>query len=266
MLDQAFEKCSNAPICQFQRFRNVVLVCFRRHTPYYTHPDIRIYELNRRLQQRTEVGSPFAWLVEIFVAATAFPSHLILWYCLCLRHGGLSLDDRVEHANNHSPSLVVLHLSALRNLNWKEERLCFKQCEALTLNIYLFLRLWALEHDFQSSQFEPVLEEEHLCVVHLLFNAISSHNKFPRKWNLLLIAVWRKTVIVIVSVVGVCRLVVLCYWCEEWIMRINRRIPSWQVHYKRVLFLSFDLFLLILLPFSRTVDFLNPFWQRKTHY
>ena len=27
----------------------------RRHTPYYTHPDIRIYELNKRLQHRTEV-------------------------------------------------------------------------------------------------------------------------------------------------------------------------------------------------------------------
>lgn len=28
---------------------------FRRHTPYYTHPDVRIYELNRRLQHRIEV-------------------------------------------------------------------------------------------------------------------------------------------------------------------------------------------------------------------
>ena len=29
---------------------------FRRHTPYYTHPDVRIYELNRRLQHRIEVS------------------------------------------------------------------------------------------------------------------------------------------------------------------------------------------------------------------
>lgn len=28
---------------------------FRRRTPYYTHPDVRIYELNRRLQHRLEV-------------------------------------------------------------------------------------------------------------------------------------------------------------------------------------------------------------------
>ena len=27
----------------------------RRHTPYYTHPDVRIHELNRRLQHRIEV-------------------------------------------------------------------------------------------------------------------------------------------------------------------------------------------------------------------
>jgi len=27
----------------------------RRHTPYFGQPDYRIYELNKRLQQRTEV-------------------------------------------------------------------------------------------------------------------------------------------------------------------------------------------------------------------
>ncbi|XP_031568828.1 LIM domain-binding protein 2-like isoform X2 [Actinia tenebrosa] len=32
-----------------------------RHTPYYTHPDIRIYELNRRLQQRTEESDNLWW-------------------------------------------------------------------------------------------------------------------------------------------------------------------------------------------------------------
>ncbi len=28
---------------------------FRRHTPYFGQPDYRIYEMNKRLQQRTEV-------------------------------------------------------------------------------------------------------------------------------------------------------------------------------------------------------------------
>ncbi|KAK3750983.1 hypothetical protein QZH41_009137 [Actinostola sp. cb2023] len=35
-----------------------------RHTPYYTHPDIRIYELNRRLQQRTEVCTEGRLILE----------------------------------------------------------------------------------------------------------------------------------------------------------------------------------------------------------
>ena len=30
---------------------------YRRHTPYMGQPDIRIHELNKRLQQRSEVSS-----------------------------------------------------------------------------------------------------------------------------------------------------------------------------------------------------------------
>lgn len=29
---------------------------FRRHTPYFGQPDFRIYEMNKRLQTRTEVS------------------------------------------------------------------------------------------------------------------------------------------------------------------------------------------------------------------
>lgn len=29
---------------------------FRRHTPYFGQPDYRVYELNKRLQQRSEVS------------------------------------------------------------------------------------------------------------------------------------------------------------------------------------------------------------------
>lgn len=31
----------------------------RRHTPYFGQPDYRVYELNKRLQQRTEVSCRF---------------------------------------------------------------------------------------------------------------------------------------------------------------------------------------------------------------
>jgi hypothetical protein len=36
----------------------------RRHTPYFGQPDYRMYELNKRLQQRTEVGAHCICLVD----------------------------------------------------------------------------------------------------------------------------------------------------------------------------------------------------------
>ena len=38
---------------------------FRRRTPYYTHPDIRIYELNRRLQHRLEVCASLLLILTV---------------------------------------------------------------------------------------------------------------------------------------------------------------------------------------------------------
>lgn len=39
---------------------------FRRHTPYFGQPDYRIYEMNKRLQQRTEV-SKYLQLILLFI-------------------------------------------------------------------------------------------------------------------------------------------------------------------------------------------------------
>ncbi|ENN80209.1 hypothetical protein YQE_03361, partial [Dendroctonus ponderosae] len=53
----------------------------RRHTPYFGQPDYRIYELNRRLQQRTEESDNLWW--DAF--ATEFfedDSSLTLAFCL----------------------------------------------------------------------------------------------------------------------------------------------------------------------------------------
>lgn len=39
-----------------EKVHSSIFLCdFRRHTPYYTHPEFRIHELNRRLQHRIEV-------------------------------------------------------------------------------------------------------------------------------------------------------------------------------------------------------------------
>lgn len=38
-------------------YSNLMSALYRRHTPYMGQPDYRIHELNKRLQQRSEVGS-----------------------------------------------------------------------------------------------------------------------------------------------------------------------------------------------------------------
>lgn len=43
-----------------------LFISSRRHTPYYTHPDWKIYELNRRLQQRAEVCIPWKKMLYSF--------------------------------------------------------------------------------------------------------------------------------------------------------------------------------------------------------
>jgi len=55
-----------------------------RHTPYYTHPDIRIYELNKRLQQRSEESDNLWWdaLVTEF-----FEDDATLTLAFCLEDG-----------------------------------------------------------------------------------------------------------------------------------------------------------------------------------
>ncbi|EDO27910.1 predicted protein [Nematostella vectensis] len=57
---------------------------FRRHTPYYTHPDVRIYELNRRLQQRTEESDNLWW--DSFVTEF-FEEDATLTLNFCLEDG-----------------------------------------------------------------------------------------------------------------------------------------------------------------------------------
>lgn len=68
-------------------------MCHRRHTPYYTNPDIRVYELNRRLQQRTEVGRSFACWEEIFVACNHSFEAFAAWAVFCLCLDGQSSED-----------------------------------------------------------------------------------------------------------------------------------------------------------------------------
>ncbi|XP_048584666.1 LIM domain-binding protein 2 isoform X4 [Nematostella vectensis] len=55
-----------------------------RHTPYYTHPDVRIYELNRRLQQRTEESDNLWW--DSFVTEF-FEEDATLTLNFCLEDG-----------------------------------------------------------------------------------------------------------------------------------------------------------------------------------
>ncbi|XP_068709114.1 LIM domain-binding protein 2-like isoform X8 [Montipora capricornis] len=55
-----------------------------RHTPYYTHPDVRIYELNRRLQHRIEDADNVWW--DTF-AAEFFDDDATLTLSFCLEDG-----------------------------------------------------------------------------------------------------------------------------------------------------------------------------------
>ncbi|XP_074615293.1 LIM domain-binding protein 2-like isoform X2 [Acropora palmata] len=55
-----------------------------RHTPYYTHPDVRIYELNRRLQHRIEDADNVWW--DAF-AAEFFDDDATLTLSFCLEDG-----------------------------------------------------------------------------------------------------------------------------------------------------------------------------------
>lgn len=55
-----------------------------RHTPYYTHPDVRIYELNRRLQHRIEDADNVWW--DAF-ASEFFDDDATLTLSFCLEDG-----------------------------------------------------------------------------------------------------------------------------------------------------------------------------------
>lgn len=55
-----------------------------RHTPYYTHPDVRIYELNRRLQHRIEDADNVWW--DAF-ATEFFDDDATMTLSFCLEDG-----------------------------------------------------------------------------------------------------------------------------------------------------------------------------------
>uniref|UniRef100_T1IZ74 LIM interaction domain-containing protein n=1 Tax=Strigamia maritima TaxID=126957 RepID=T1IZ74_STRMM len=57
---------------------------FRRHTPYFGQPDYRIYELNKRLQQRTEESDNLWW--DAF-ATEFFEDDATLTLTFCLEDG-----------------------------------------------------------------------------------------------------------------------------------------------------------------------------------
>ncbi|XP_056648636.1 LIM domain-binding protein 2 isoform X2 [Diorhabda carinulata] len=54
----------------------------RRHTPYFGQPDYRIYELNKRLQQRTEVDSDNLWWDAFATEFFEDDASLTLAFCL----------------------------------------------------------------------------------------------------------------------------------------------------------------------------------------
>jgi hypothetical protein len=54
-------------LCFFNLFGRSLPVP-RRHTPYFGQPDYRIYELNKRLQQRTEVRNNCICLIDINIS------------------------------------------------------------------------------------------------------------------------------------------------------------------------------------------------------
>nr|XP_032808265.1 LIM domain-binding protein 2-like isoform X14 [Petromyzon marinus] len=57
---------------------------YRRHTPYVTQPDYRIYELNKRLQARTEESDNLWW--DAF-ATEFFEDDATMTLCFCLEDG-----------------------------------------------------------------------------------------------------------------------------------------------------------------------------------
>ncbi|XP_069953571.1 LIM domain-binding protein 2-like isoform X5 [Cherax quadricarinatus] len=58
--------------------------CFRRHTPYFGQPDYRLYELNKRLQQRSEESDNLWW--DAF-ATEFFEDDATLTLTFCLEDG-----------------------------------------------------------------------------------------------------------------------------------------------------------------------------------
>lgn len=58
----------------------------RRHTPYFGQPDYRIYELNKRLQQRTEVSQTLTLLPNMTTTVNfEFPHEWSLGGCTVYR-------------------------------------------------------------------------------------------------------------------------------------------------------------------------------------
>lgn len=58
---------------------------YRRHAPYAVQPEYRIYELNKRLQARTEVSSPLGVYVSLSVSVCVRVIYLFYYYFLFLK-------------------------------------------------------------------------------------------------------------------------------------------------------------------------------------
>ncbi len=78
---------------------------YRRHTPYMGQPDYRIYELNKRLQQRTEVSEVHKTTFYFSVCLCCGSKYSTLYcvpntftFTLCVVHAVTCLHDILKYA------------------------------------------------------------------------------------------------------------------------------------------------------------------------